>query len=155
MPLSRDEIFALDDITIKEIIVPDTIPVWGGKSLMIKQLSRGQQDAYNKRQFAGMTIKQDGARKNGNGRKPGDAQELLGMASIYGHDAWLCVRGICDVEGKTLFTDADIPKLNEKSGEAIGWIAAQIVKFSNMANDEKVAKGEMSAEEALAEEIKN
>lgn len=153
--LTRDEILALDDITIKQIAVPDTIPAWGGKSLYIKQLTRGQQDTYNKRQFAGMTIKQDGARKNGNGQKPHEAQELIGMASIYGHDAWLCVRGICDETGKTLFTDNDIEKLNTKSGEAIGWIAAEIVKFSNMANDDKVAKGEMTAEEALSEEIKN
>jgi len=155
MPLSRDDILALDDITIKQITVPDTIPAWGGKSLYIKQLTRGQQDAYSKRQFAGMTIKQEGARKNGNGRKPGDEQEILGMASIYGHDAWLCVRGICDEQGKLLFTDADLEKLNAKSGEAIGWIASEIVTFSNMANDNKVAKGEMTAEEAVIDEIKN
>jgi hypothetical protein len=153
--LTRDEILALDDITVKKITVPDTIPVWGGKSLYIKQLTRGQQDVYNKRQFSGMTIKQDGARKNGNGHKPNEAQELIGMASIYGHDAWLCVRGICDETGKTLFTDADLDRLNAKSGEAIGWIALEIVKFSNMANDSKVVTGEMTAAEALSDEIKN
>lgn len=159
MLLTRDEIFALDDITVKEITVPDTIPVWGGKVLKIKQLTRGMQDAYNKRQFGSMAVKQDGmsrGRKNGANKANGakETQEIYGM-SIYGHDAWLCVRGICNADGKPMFTDNDIEKLNEKSGEAIGWIASEIVKFSNMANDDKVAKGEMSAEESLAEEIKN
>lgn len=153
--LTRDEILALDDITIKEITVPDAIPVWGGESLYIKQLTRGQQDAYAKRQFGGMSIKQDGSRRNGGTRKPGESQEIVGMSSIYGHDAWLCVRGICDESGKLLFSETDIEKLNAKSGEAIGWIASEIVKFSNMENDSKVAKGEMTPEEAVAEEIKN
>lgn len=157
MLLTRDEIFALDDITVKEITVPDTIPVWGGKVLKIKQLTRGQQDVYNKRLFGSMAVKQDGhnrARKNGAKQNGNETQEIYGM-SIYGHDAWLCVRGICNADGSPMFTDNDIEKLNAKSGEAIGWIASEIVKFSNMANDSKVAAGEMSAEESLAEEIKN
>lgn len=131
--LTRDEIFALDDITITEITVPTTIPVWGGKSLMIKQLSRGQQDAYNKRQFSEMLIKQDGTNKQQKNKT--NRQEITGISSVYGHDAWLCVRGICDANGKLIFTDADIARLNEKSGEAIGWIAKEIVKFSGMADD--------------------
>lgn len=142
---TRNDILSLVDISIKEITVPDTIPVWGGMKLTIKQLTRGQQDAYLQRQFGATKMKQDAKAK----------QQEISAVNIYGHDAWLCVRGICDEDGKTIFKDEDIAKLNEKSGEAIGWIANEITKFSGMAADDQVAKGEMTSNEALAEEIKN
>lgn len=145
MSLTRDAFLAMDDITIKEITIPANIPTWGGETLYIKQLTRGQQDAYLKRQFGETRMKQDGKARQ---------QEINGI-NIYGHDAWLCVRGCCDQHGKPLFTDKDIDALNNKSGEAIGWIAAQIVEFSGMKTDEAVAKGEKTPEDALAEEIKN
>jgi hypothetical protein len=142
--LTRDEILSLNDLTIKEITVPDNIPAWGGKTLFIKQLTRGQQDAYLRRQFGDTRLKQNGAKQ----------QEISAM-NIYGHDAWLCVKACCDDNGKPLFAERDIEALNGKSGEAIGWIAAQIVKFSGMATDDRIAKGEVTPEDALAEEIKN
>lgn len=145
MSLTRDDILNIPDITIKEITVPDSIPAWGGKTLMIKQLTRGQQDAYLKRQYGETKLKQDRKAKN---------QEISAV-NIYGHDAWLCVRGICDEKGGTIFTDADLEKLNAKSGEAIGWIAKEIIQFSGMGEDEKVARGEITEEKALEEELKN
>lgn len=145
MSLTRDDILNISDITVKEITVPESIPAWGGKTLTIKQLTRGQQDAYLKRQYGDTKLKQDRKAKN---------QEISAV-NIYGHDAWLCVRGICDGQGKTIFTDADIEKLNEKSGESIGWIAKEIIQFSGMGEDEKVARGEISEEQALEEELKN
>jgi hypothetical protein len=145
MSLTRDEFLAIDDITIKEITIPATIPAWGGKSLFIKQLTRGQQDAYLKRQWGDTRMKQDARAKE---------QNISGM-NIYGHDAWLCVRGCCDKDGSPLFADKDIDAMNGKSGEAIGWIAAQIVEFSGMTTDTKIAKGEITPEDALTEEIKN
>lgn len=145
MTLSRDDILNISDITVKEISVPGTIPAWGGKTLTIKQLTRGQQDAYLKRQYGETKLKQDRKAKN---------QEISAV-NIYGHDAWLCVRGICDANGKNIFTDADIEALNAKSGEAIGWIAKEIIQFSGMGEDEKVARGEKTEEQALEEELKN
>lgn len=143
MSLSREEILAIDDITIKEIAIPEELPAWGGKTVFIKQLTRGQQDVYLKRQFGDM-------RMNARAR-----QQDISAINIYGHDAWLCVKGCCDASGKPLFQEKDIEALNGKSGEAVGWIAAQIVEFSGMATDAKIARGETTAEEALAEEIKN
>jgi len=143
--LTRDEILSIVDLTTKEITVPDTIPVWGGKKLYIKQLSRGQQDEYLKRQFGATKLKQDRKAKN---------QEISAV-NIYGHDAWLVVKGACDAEGKPLFKEADTEALNAKSGEAIGWIAAQIVEFSGMAEDAAVANGEKTEEEAQQDQLKD
>jgi hypothetical protein len=143
--LTREEILALDDINIKEITVPNHIPKWGGQSLYIKQLSRGQQDNYLKRQFGDTRLRQNATADN---------QEISAV-NIYGHDAWLCVKGICDETGKPFFQEKDIDKLNEKNGEAIGWIANQIVEFSGMREDAEVAKGKKTKEEALADELKN
>ena len=143
--LTREDILSIQDITVKEITVPEKIPAWGGKTLYIKQLTRGQQDAYLKRQFGDTKMRQDRRATN---------QEISSI-NIYGHDAWLCVRGICDENGKPLFTDKDMQALENKSGEAIGWIATQIVEFSGMGADKAVASGEKTAEEVLEEEVKN
>jgi hypothetical protein len=132
MPLSRDDFFAIDDLTVKELTIPVTIPSWGGKKVLIRQLTRGEQDAYMKRQFGDARMRTQ--RKDMNGE--------IALSGLFGHDAWLCVRGVCDENGKPIFKDSDVEKLNQKSGEAIGWIAAEIVKFSHMEED-------VSAEEAL------
>lgn len=144
MSLTREDFLAVDDITIKEITVPDTIPVWSGKKMFIKQLNRGQQDAYLKRQFADTRMKQLGQK-----------QQEISSLNIYGHDAWLCIKSVCDDAGKLLFTNADEEAINKKAGEAVGWIAEQIIEFSGMKTDDKVAKGEITPEEALAEDVKN
>jgi hypothetical protein len=52
MALTREDFLGMDDLTTKEIVIPESIPVWGGKTVFIRQLSRGEQDAYMKRQFA-------------------------------------------------------------------------------------------------------
>jgi hypothetical protein len=143
--LTREEIFGMNDIATKDIMVPDTIPVWGGRTIKIKQLTRGQQDNYLKRQYGDTRMRQDAKAKN---------QEISAI-NIYGHDAWLCVCSICDADGKPMFKQADLDKLNERNGEAIGWIASEIVKFSGMDTEAKIARGEITSEEALKEEIKN
>jgi hypothetical protein len=139
--LTRDEIFGLEDITTKELTIPSNIPAWGGRSLLIRQLTRGQQDEYLRRQFGSMKMRQDTRAK----------QQELSSANIYGHDAWLFARGVVNHDGKPMFTDADIAKLNEKSGEAIGWVAGQIVEFSGMRQEVDEAKAIEQAET----EVKN
>ena len=126
MALTRDEILAMQDLTTKPITVPDSIPVWGGKELFIKQLSRGDQDNYLIRQFG-----------TGKVRTTGTEYDMIGL---YGHDAWLCSRGISDADGKRIFSESDVEKLSEKSGEFIGWCALEILKFSGMDIDSKIAK---------------
>lgn len=145
MTLTRDEILNLTDIATKEVTLPSTIPAWGGKSVFIKQLTRGQQDAYLKRLYGETRMRQDAKANN---------QEISAV-NFYGHDAWVCVRGMCDETGRLIFTDADIQKLNEKSGEAIGWIAQQIVDYSGMGADARVARGEVTPEEVARDEVKN
>lgn len=143
--VTRDLILGLKDIATKELLVPDTIPVWGGMTIFIKQLTRGEQDEYLKRQFGQTKMKQDAKAK----------QQEISSISVYGHDSWLCVHGMCDDKGANLFTEQDVSKLNQKSGEAIGWLAKQITSFSGMDEDAKVARGESSQEEVAKEEAKN
>jgi len=123
--LTRDKVLAFDDITRKVITIPDSIPVWGGESLTIKQLTRGQQDNYNVRRFGKLEMKQDQKKKQ---------QDISGV-SMWGHDAWLVVCGAINEDGSPMFKQEDIAKLNDKSGEAIGWIAKEIVIFSGMQDD--------------------
>jgi len=120
MSLTREQILNIQDIEIKSIDVPG----WND-SVYIRKLTRGQQDEYAKRRFAKTTIKNLG----------GQQQEVENDISLFGHDAWLVVQGCCDEEGKRLFTNSDVAKLNEKSGEAIGFIALKIVEYSGMKED--------------------
>lgn len=120
MALSKEQILGIVDIEVKEIDVPS----WGG-SVYIRQLSRGQQDEYLKRRIQPYQVEMKG----------GAEQELKTSMLLYGHDAWLVVQGVCDEEGKRLFSDSDIKKLDEKNGEVIGKIASEIVEFSGFGKD--------------------
>jgi hypothetical protein len=122
MALTRDDILGLNDIEVKTIHVPD----WD-VDVCIRKLTRGQQDVFAKRRFGKPSLKQ----QLGKNKEQAMESEL----EIFGHDAWLVAQGVCDESGKRLFTDSDVNKLNEKSGEAIGFIAAEIVKFSGMQED--------------------
>jgi hypothetical protein len=120
MPLNRDQILNSVDIQVKEIQVPE----WGG-SVFIRQLTRAEQDEYLKRQYGDTRLKQDNRAK----------QQEISSVNIYGHDAYLCVCGICDEDGKQLFKQNDIDALKKKNGSVVGRIAVEIVKFSSMEND--------------------
>jgi hypothetical protein len=137
--LTRNDILSINDIEPKEITIPDDIPGWGGKSLYIRPLTRAQQDEYQRRQFGDMKMKQTPGRKQ-------TSQELVSI-NLYGHDTWLFIRGVCDQSGQTLFTDKDMEALKEKSGQAIGWVAQQILTYSKMSGDD--------SNEAVEEEAKN
>jgi len=139
MALTRDEILAMPDLTTKSITVPDSIPVWGGQELYIKQLSRGDQDQYLKSMYDGGKVTVVGPEFN--------------MPNMYGHDAWVCMRGISDSEGKRIFKEEDLHGLEEKSGEFIGWCAEEILKFSQMDTDSKIAK--KAAKAKLKADLKN
>jgi len=147
---SRDEILGVVDFETKELTVPEHIPGWGGRTLRITQLSRGDQDDYLKRQYGTTRMKQEVKR---NKNLP-QSQEISAF-NFYGHDAFLCVRGICDATGTRLFKDSDEELLKKKNGEAIGWIASEIIKHSGMELEAKAARGEISEEEALEQAVKN
>ena len=120
MALTREQILNKVDIGTKEIKVPE----WGG-SIYIRQLTRGEQDSYLKRQYGSAQLKQDSRARS---------QEIKGF-NIYGHDAFICSLGICDTEGKPIFNQKDIAELDTKSGVVIGRIAKEIIEFSGMAGD--------------------
>ena len=138
MALTREEILSMNDINVKEITVPKNIPTWGGHKLFIKQLTRGDQDTYLKRQF-------------GSGKLKSGAPEI-DMEGLYGNDSWLCSRGICDEKGIVIFGRDDIQELDKHSGEFIGWAASQILDYSGMLKDVKTAK---ELNKAVQEELKN
>lgn len=118
--LTREQILNTVDISIKEVQVLE----WGG-SVFIRQLSRGEQDTYLKRQYGETKMKQDTKAK----------QQEISAVNIYGHDAYLCACGICDADGKPLFKQTDVDELKKKNGAVIGRLAVEIVKFSAMAGD--------------------
>lgn len=123
--LSRDQILGIQDIKVKELQVPE----WNG-SVFIRQLTRGEQDEYLKMQFSTTAVETDLRVRR---------QKVLNM-SFYGHDAWLCVHGICDDKGTPIFTDKDLEVLKRKNGEVVGRIASEIVTFSGMAKDVEAAE---------------
>lgn len=129
MALTREEILGFDDIKVKEIGVPD----WDGAKVYIRKLTRGQQDEYARRRFGKTAMK-----------GLGKAAEVESEVSIFGHDAWIFAQAVCNEKGARLFTDSDVQKLLDKSGEAIGHVAQEIVKFSGMTEDieelEKIKK---------------
>lgn len=119
MPLTKDQILTMQDLEIKEIEVPQ----WKD-TVYIKQLTRGQQDRYMKRQFGTMAMKQQGRK-----------QEIDSSIDVFGHDAWLFAQGVVDADGKRMFTDNEVKGLEEKNGEAIGHVAKGILDFSGMSED--------------------
>jgi hypothetical protein len=141
---TREELLGIIDIETREITVPEHINGWGGKTLRIKQLTRGQQDTYLRRQYGDTRLRQDQKAKN---------QEISAV-NIFGHDSWIVVQGLCDENGKRIFREDDVKSLDGKNGEAIGWIAEQIIIFSGMKEESDLAKG-MTSDQSLEEELKN
>lgn len=146
MSLTRDEFLAIDDLDIEEVTFPEHIIGWGGKTIFIRSLSRGEQDTYLKRQMGDAHVRMD-MKKNSSSELP--------LAGMFGNDPWLCARGACDEKGKPIFTDKDIVSIQSKNGEAIGWLAKRILEHSGMAEDIAVLNGEKTANQALEDEVKN
>jgi hypothetical protein len=119
MALTKEQILGIVDIKVKEI----EVPLWGG-TLFIKQLTRGQQDEYLHRQFGKFGVKQQGKTQN-----------IESSMDMFGHDSWIFAQGVCDENGKRLFTDKEVEAINQKNGEAVGAVAVEIVKFSGMEAD--------------------
>jgi len=119
MALTKEDILGLQDIQVKEIDVPE----WDS-TVFIRQLSRGQADGYFRRRFNKSELTQRGR-----------DQQFESEVTLFGHDSWLVAQGVCDADGKRLFSDADVKKLEEKNADVIGFIAVEIVKFSGMSRD--------------------
>lgn len=128
MTLTREAILAKNDIAIKEVDVPE----WGG-SVHIRQLTRGEQDTYLKRQYGDTRLKQ-------NTKKGSDGSQEISAINIYGHDTFIVACAACDETGAPLFKPTDAEELKKKNGLVIGRLATAIIEFSGMAEDVKAAE---------------
>lgn len=121
--LSRQEILNRKDIEFKEVDVPE----WEG-TVRIRQMTRGEQDAYLKRQMGDARMRTEKKQSVGE----------IAAASMFGHDAFVVACGLVDENGANLFSASnpkDLQILCDKNGAVIGRLATEIVKFSGMAND--------------------
>jgi len=122
--LTREEILAMQDIQIK----PIRVKAWKDREIYIAQLTRGEQDMFLQRQFGSTKLRTE---------KKSDNQEISAI-NIYGHDAWLVIKSACDANGKRLFENKDEEALAKHNGEAIGFIAEQVLEWSGMKKDVEV-----------------
>lgn len=108
--LSRDDILSVNDIQIEELPVPE----WGG-SVYVKTLMGEERD---KIEASVISIGADGKAKQAK------MENLRALVAFY---------GICDEQGKRLFTEAkDIVSLTKKSASALDRVVAKIQKMSGM-----------------------
>jgi hypothetical protein len=117
MGLTRQQILEMKDIKVKKIRVSE----WQDE-IFIRQLTRGQQDEYLIRQYGETKLRQDLKAK----------EQEVSAVNIYGHDTFLFICGVCDKEGIRLFDHKDAKEIEDKNGEAIGFVAKEIVAFSGM-----------------------
>ena len=111
--LSRDLILSSIDLAVEKI----DVPAWGG-SIFVRPFTGGERGL----------IEQESMDKD--------------PAKVETFRARLVVRAICDEKGKRLFTDADIPALQEKAASAIDLVAKAVIKLNGMGADEVEAAGE-------------
>lgn len=109
--LSREEILNKVDIVTELVAVPE----WGG-SVYVKAMNGKERDAFE----ASVMIQ--------NGKK-----QTLNMENVR---AKLCSLTICDVEGKRLFSSADLLKLSEKSAAALTRVFLVAQKLSGLGDEQ-------------------
>ena len=112
----KDQILGKADLLTKEIEVDE----WE-MTIHIKQLSKAQVDAFQKI-----------AMKNTVRVTDDDGSKVEQTVDYSGLDAWVCVRGIVDEEGKRVFANKDESALKEKNPNAIGAIAVAILEHTGL-----------------------
>jgi len=124
MTLTRDQIFAVDDIKIEKVNIPE----WKG-DIFVKGLTGKEKDAWEISQMKFVE---------------GEDKPMI----IYDNmRAKLCARTICDEKGKLLFKESDIEALGKKSGNALSTIFDIAQRLSGITKDDvkKLAKNSKSA----------
>lgn len=107
MYLSKDDIFKADDLPVEDVDVPE----WGGV-VRVRGLTGKERDRFE--------FKMAAARKD-----PASAQV---RAEIVG-------RCIVDEDGDRVFSDRDIDRLGDKSGEALDRVFEKVRELSGMGDD--------------------
>jgi len=110
MALTRQEILSADDITLKEVEVPE----WGG-SVFIRPMTGSERDRYES-DILGEDGKSDVRNKS--------LREKLAVLSV------------CDESGATLFTEEDIQALSEKNSAPLDRIFDAAQKLNGITDDD-------------------
>lgn len=103
MPLSADQILAIEDRPVERIQVPE----WGGE-VCVRAMSGADRDAFE----AAMLV---------NGRQS--------MVNVRARAAALC---ICDDGGKPLFSAQDVEALGTKSGAALDRVFQAVLRMNHL-----------------------
>lgn len=107
MYLSKDDILKADDLPVEDVDVPE----WGGV-VRVRGLTGKERDRFE--------FKMAAARKD-----PASAQV---RAEVVG-------RCIVDENGDRLFTDRELDRLGDKSGEALDRVFEKVRELSGMSDD--------------------
>jgi len=127
MTLTRDQIFAIDDIKIEKVNIPE----WGGE-VWVKGFTGAERDAF---EISIMEFRE--------GKKPKLVLENM--------RAKLCVMTVCDEKGNRIFKDGDIPALGKKAAKALSVIFDKAQELNGL-SDEDVEKLSKNSESAPAED---
>lgn len=103
--ISREQFLSQKALRTRDIEIPE----WGGL-VRVKALSGAERDLIEQKQF------------DQKGKSP--------RVNVAGFRARLVVFGVVDPDGKRIFTEADIPAINEMDGGVIDRIATAVSELS-------------------------
>jgi len=113
--LSRDEILNASDIQTEEVEIPE----WNNKKVLVRGMTGAQRDAY---EDASLTM-------------PDKKKQT--RAFIYKNArARLVAWSVVDENGKRVFSDADIPRLSDKSAAALQRIFNVAMRLSGISEED-------------------
>lgn len=113
MVLSRALILEAADLRTESVDVPE----WGGE-VLLRELSAAQMSEFKAKSVAAVDPQTRAVRDG---------------VTLFGLSAWIVSRSAIGEDGKRLFTDADLPRLGEKSDKVIDRLAARVLEMSGAA----------------------
>lgn len=109
--LSRDVILAVADVQFEDVDVPE----WGG-TVRVKSLTGKERDALESSMIVGKGKNKD--------------------VSLSNLRAKLVARSVVDEQGRTIFTDEDIPALGAKSAAALNRVYEVAQRLSGVTQED-------------------
>ena len=120
--LTRDQILQSEDIETEEVYVRQ----WGG-TVLVRSMSGTERGLFEKAQTVDVPSGNRNSRRRGQTDKEFVGDQLR---------AYLVVFCVVDEEGNHLFTEQDIPAINEKSAGAIELIVEAAMRLSGLTEEE-------------------
>ena len=120
--LTRDQILQSEDIETEEVYVRQ----WGG-TVLVRSMSGTERGLFEKAQSVDVPSGNRNSRRRGQTNKEFVGDQLR---------AYLVVFCVVDEEGNHLFTEQDIPAINEKSAGAIELIVEAAMRLSGLTEEE-------------------